>query len=106
MNLLLDTHALLWFSEDNPKLSTKVKSLIEDNDNNCFLSIASIWEMAIKVSLNKLKIKDAFNNLVNEIDKYDFLLLPISFEHTVELTKMDFHHRDPFDRLIIAQSII
>ena len=68
------------------------------------ISIASIWEMAIKISLDKLKIKTGFNNLIDEINKHDFDLLPITFEHTVELISMDFHHKDPFDRLLIAQS--
>jgi PIN domain nuclease of toxin-antitoxin system len=62
--------------------------------------------MAIKVSLGRLKIKAGFNNLIDEINKHDFVILLISFEHTLELTSMDFHHRNPFDRLLIAQSII
>ena len=105
MEFLLDTHVFLWFSEDNLKLSKRAKSLIEDTDNKCLISIASIWEMAIKISLNKLKINIGFENLINELYKHDFDILPITFEHTVKLTTMDFHHRDPFDRILIAQSL-
>ena len=106
MNLLLDTHTFLWFSEDNPELSKNARSLIEDADNNCFISIASIWEMDIKVSLGKLKIRAGFDRLIEEINKHDFIILPISFEHTAELISMSFSHRDPFDRLLVAQSIV
>lgn len=106
MNLLLDTHTLLWFSENNPRLSQNAKSLIESEDNNCFISIASIWEMAIKTSLGKLTVKFGFNNLLNEIHQHGFDVLPIEFKHTILLTSMNFHHRDPFDRLLIAQSIV
>jgi len=106
MNLLLDTNAFLWFSEDNKKLSSTAKSFIEDSENICFVSIASIWEMAIKTSLNKLKVKIGFKNLLEEIKKNDFDLLNISFEHTLKITDLEFHHRDPFDRILIAQSLV
>ncbi len=106
MNLILDTHTFIWFSEDEPRLSKKAKSLIENDENNCFVSIASIWEMAIKISLNKLKIKIEFKNLINEIKKHDFDILPISFEHTIIIKDLTFHHKDPFDRLLIAQSMV
>ena len=106
MNLLLDTHAFLWFSEDSPNLSKNSKSLIENSENNCLISIASLWEMAIKISLGKLKIKIEFKNMVDEIVNHNFTILPITFEHTVELSSLYFHHRDPFDRLLISQAII
>jgi PIN domain nuclease of toxin-antitoxin system len=93
------------FSEDNPKLSKNAKALIEDVDNNCLISIASLWEIAIKVSLSKLKIKIEFNNLIDEINKQNFTVLPVSFEHIAELLNLEFHHRDPFDRLLAAQSV-
>ena len=104
MNLLLDTHTFLWFSEDNKSLSHKAKSFIEDSQNNCIISIASLWEMAIKINLKKLNLKLDYKDLLEEIYKHDFILLPIEFEHTVELSSMKFHHRDPFDRLLAAQS--
>lgn len=104
MKLLLDTHSFLWFSENNSKLSKTAKLLIEDLDNDCFVSIASFWEIAIKISLKKLKIKLNFTQLLEETLNHEFLLLPIDFEHTTELTSMNFHHRDPFDRMLIAQA--
>lgn len=106
MNLLLDTHTFLWFSEDNRNLSARAKLLIEDSRNNCVISIASLWEMAIKISLKKLIIKLPFKDLLKEIYKHDFMLLPIEFGHTIELSSMKFYHRDPFDRLLVAQSKI
>ena len=99
MNLILDTHSFIWFSEDDQNLSYKAKSLIEDSYNNCFVSIASIWEIAIKISLNKLKMKIKFEKLIEEIRKHDFDFLPISFEHALIIKDLPFHHRDPFDRL-------
>lgn len=104
MNILLDTHSFLWFSENNPKLSKSAKALIENIENTCMISVASLWEMAIKVSLGKLKIKAGYSNLINQIIKYDFIILPITFEHTEKIASMSFHHRDPFDRILIAQS--
>ncbi|MBI5218898.1 MAG: type II toxin-antitoxin system VapC family toxin [Bacteroidia bacterium] len=106
MNLILDTHTFLWFSEDSPRLSKYAKSIIEQTDNNCYISIASFWEMAIKISLDKLKISFEFKDLMHEISIQNFTILPIHFEHTLELTTMNFYHKDPFDRLIIAQAMV
>ena len=105
MNPLLDTHTFLWFSEDNPRLSPKAKSTIEDTANNCFVSIASIWEMAIKISIGKLSLKIDFDELADELKKRNFDILPISLEHTFLVARLEFHHRDPFDRLLIAQTV-
>jgi PIN domain nuclease of toxin-antitoxin system len=105
MSLLLDTHALLWFSEDNSQLSPKAKQAIEDMDNTCFVSMASIWEIAIKISLGKLSLKIEFGALEEELKERNFVILPIAFEHTQLLPQMEFHHRDPFDRLLIAQAL-
>jgi len=104
MKLLLDTHSFLWFSENNSKLSKTAKLLIEDLDNDCFVSTASFWEIVIKISLKKLKIKLDFKQLLEETLNHEFLILPIDFEHTVQIISMDFHHRDPFDRMLIAQA--
>jgi PIN domain nuclease of toxin-antitoxin system len=105
MNLLLDTHALLWFSEDNPQLSGKAKRAIEDMDNNCFVSMGPIWEIAIKISIGKISLKIDFGALEAELKDRNFDILPISFEHIMLLPQLEFHHRDPFDRLLIAQSL-
>jgi PIN domain nuclease of toxin-antitoxin system len=106
VKLLLDTHAFLWFIEGNLNLSKTARSLIEDEGNQRFLSIASLWEMAIKVSVNKLTLQTAFTSLVmQQVYGNAIEVLEIRPEHLDVLAKMPFHHKDPFDRLIIAQGI-
>lgn len=106
MRVLLDTHTFLWFITGSDELSDKARGLIEDANNQRFLSVASLWEMSIKVSIGKLNIDFSFPDLViqkvygNAID-----ILSISPEHLEQLAKMPFHHKDPFDRLIIAQGL-
>ncbi len=106
MKLLLDTHAFLWFIGGNDRLNAYARALIEDEANDRYLSVASLWEMAIKVSIGKLDVPLPFTRLVrqhvvgNAID-----VLQVEPEHLDEQRKMPFHHRDPFDRLIIAQAI-
>lgn len=107
MKLLLDTHAFLWFIEGNTNLSNTARSLIEDAGNQRFLSIATLWEMSIKVSMNKLMLQMPFTNLVTQqVYGNAIELLEIQAKHLDELAKMPFHHKDPFDRLIVAQSIV
>jgi len=105
MNLLLDTHTFIWFSEGNKSLPKQAKELIEDINNISFVSMASLWEMSIKISLNKLQIKIPFENLYDVIIDNGFMILPISFNHLVTQNNLDFYHRDPFDRLLISQSL-
>ena len=105
MNYLLDTHVLIWFLNGDKALSTKVRKAIESENAINFISIASLWEIAIKISLDRLSIKVSFEKLGTELDKNNFQLLPITFNDTVILSTLAFHHRDPFDRLIISQSI-
>ena len=106
MRLLLDTHVFLWFVTGNAGLSDSARALIEDQGNERLLSIASLWEMAIKASMGRLTLALPFTEIVrqqvtgNAID-----LLPIAAEHLDVLQTLPFHHRDPFDRLIIAQGI-
>ncbi|HEY4290231.1 MAG TPA: type II toxin-antitoxin system VapC family toxin [Puia sp.] len=106
MQYLLDTHTLLWFLEDNSQLPGKVSSEIANIDNKCFLSIASLWEIAIKVSLGKLYIKFPFENFASYLSDNDIEVLPIAFVHLVQLSSLEQHHRDPFDRIIIAQGLV
>ena len=106
MDLLLDTHTFIWFLTGDNQLSNHVKKLIEDTSNKCFISIASIWEIAIKSSLNKLELAGDFNQIRNFIIENDIDVLPITFEHIQYLLKLPFHHRDPFDRIIIAQAFV
>lgn len=93
MNILLDTHCFIWFVNGDKTLSSDSRRLIESSSNNCYISIASLWEMAIKISLEKLIIKRPFE------------ILPITYDHTARVSKLSFHHRDPFDRMIIAQAL-
>ena len=105
MNYLLDTHVLIWFLNGDKALSTKVRKAIESENAINFISIASLWEIAIKISLDRLSIKVSFEKLSAELEKNNFQILPITFNDTIILSTLPFHHRDPFDRLIISQSI-
>lgn len=105
MQYLLDTHALIWFLEDDPQLSPKVRTEIMDINNQCFVSIASLWETAIKVSLRKLQLKSDFNKIIDFLSDTSIEILTIEFTHLQRLLSLPFHHRDPFDRIIIAQGL-
>jgi PIN domain nuclease of toxin-antitoxin system len=105
VRLLLDTHTFLWFIGGNPCLSGYARQLIEDTGNESVLSIASLWEMSIKTSIGKLRLNITFQEMVRDhINGNAMNLLPISPEHLDILRSLAFHHKDPFDRLIIAQS--
>lgn len=107
MRLLLDTHAFLWFITDDPKLSATAKSAVADADNEILVSPASYWEVAIKVSIGKYPLSTPYEAFITRgIDDNDFAILPIDPKHTAALTNLPFHHRDPFDRLIIAQAMV
>ncbi len=106
MNLLLDTHIFLWFINDNPQLSNYLKDLIEYEKNTIYLSLASLWEMSIKYNLGKLKLDPSYEEFIErEIVKTSLILLNINLKHLKINANLPFHHRDPFDRLIIAQAI-
>ena len=105
MDLLLDTHAFIWFLNGNSQLPVVLKNVIADTSNKCFLSIASIWEIAIKSSLKKLELQGDFNQIAGFLNGNDIEVLPITFEHIQRLLQLEFHHRDPFDRIIIAQAL-
>ena len=105
MNYLLDTHTFLWFLEGNENLSEDARSAIEKAGNTNFISIASIWEIAIKLNLRKLKLDIKLEELKSEILKNDFEILPLDFEHIIELSNLEAIHKDPFDRIIICQAI-
>ena len=106
MNILLDTHAFLWFIAGSDELSARARELIEDENNVLFLSAASLWEMAIKVGLGKLTLNEPFETLIPEqLSTNGFQILNINVSHTAKVINLPFHHRDPFDRLLIAQAI-
>lgn len=107
MNLLLDTHTFLWWVKDSSNLSHNARSLLEDTDNVLYLSIASIWEIAIKLSLNKLEIELPLHEFISkQLNSNDIQELSIQRHHVMKVVEFPFHHRDPFDRLIIAQALI
>lgn len=103
MDLLLDTHSLIWFLNSDDKLSDMAKSAIEDPANSKIVSIASIWEIAIKISIDKFRFPKGFKYFLKIVEDNGFEILPITFEHAVKLSTLEFIHRDPFDRLLIAQ---
>lgn len=105
MKYLIDTHILIWFSEDDVRLPVRIKSILEDNSSEIYISHATIWEMAIKMSLGKLKLIYSLNEWEQVLVKNNIQLLPTLFKHYQQLESLPKHHLDPFDRLIIAQAI-
>ena len=106
MNLLLDTHAFLWWVAASGELSRKAKSAIGSARNECFVSVASGWEIAIKVSLGKLRIEGALDRFLPEqLAANGFRALAIDLKHAARVATLPFHHRDPFDRLLVAQAL-
>lgn len=107
MRLLLDTHAFLWFVTDDPNLSAPARTTIANPSNDVLVSPASFWEIAIKVSLGKYQLSAPFETFVTQgIEGNEFEILPILPRHAAALTSLPFHHKDPFDRLIIAQALV
>ena len=105
MKVLIDTHALLWFLEGNQKkLSTTALNSIISDANEKYVSIASLWEIAIKVNIGKLQLLADFSRLENLIASNGFQIVAIEYHHLIEYEKMEIHHRDPFDRILVAQS--
>ena len=106
MELLLDTHSLLWFIAGDKKLSKHAKSLITDINNRTLVSVVSLWEIVIKVGKGKLILSRPFEELLPEqLALNDIERLPIKLEHLFVLAQLPLHHGDPFDRMIIAQAI-
>ena len=104
MNLLLDTHAFLWFIDGNAKLSATARALIEDQENFKFVSAASFWDMGIKISLGRLSLARPFEDLIpRQMELNGFALLPLRIAHIGRVISLPFHHRDPFDRMLAAQ---
>jgi PIN domain nuclease of toxin-antitoxin system len=105
VRLLLDTHALLWFDAGDANLSARAREMIEDRSNEVYISHASAWEVAVKVSLGKLTLRVEYAALFPGFAVVnDFAVLAPTFDHYHTLTVLPFHHRDPFDRLLVAQA--
>lgn len=105
MNLLIDTHALIWFITDSDKLPQKTKAIIENKENDCFVSIATYWEIGIKNSIGRLNLNSELKTIFQIIEETGFEAIPITTSHILINASLAFHHQDPFDRLIIAQAI-
>ena len=107
MNVLLDTHSFIyWIEHNTTALSPQAFSIILDKKNFIFLSLASIWEMQIKNQIGKLNLKNQLSEVVTEQQSINgFQLLPISPQHIYNLRQLPFHHKDPFDRMLISQAM-
>ena len=102
---MLDTHSFLWFISNNPRLSVKAKETIS-NALDCYVSICSLWEIAIKVSLNKLVLPTPYQQYIPEqLQINEFKILPIEFRHTIRQSFLPRYHGDPFDRMLISQAM-
>jgi len=105
-HILLDTHAAIWFFEDIEKLSKSAADAIYNLDNIIYISIASIWEIAIKLGTGKLSLNGSIDDIIEAIYKNDFNLIDVSLEHIKMVRGLPLIHRDPFDRMIVAQAIV
>ncbi len=106
MRLLLDSNVLLWSFADRKPLTPKVLQLIEDDTNELIVSRASIWEIAIKVAKGALTIPgSSVRSLLDQIEMTGMSILPIENSHILQMEKLPHHHKDPFDRIIVAQAI-
>jgi PIN domain nuclease of toxin-antitoxin system len=105
MKLLLDTHTFIWWSSEPDRLSLRVRTLCEDVENSLILSVASVWEMQIKLQLGKLRLHIPLQELIgSQQQSNNMQILSIGLEHVLELHSLPAHHSDPFDRLLIVQA--
>ncbi len=106
MRVLIDTHVFIWYVQSSDRLPSFVTAIINDGRNDILLSIASVWEMAIKQSTGKLNLGNPYASFISEQMKLNSMeLLPVRLEHLNLITTLPLHHRDPFDRLLIARAI-
>ena len=106
MELILDTHTVIWFFNGDRQLSAKARKMIEETKNIKYVSIASLWEIAIKIGLKKLEFDGGTKEVSELIEQNSFEILPISIEHTIAYESIEFIHRDPFDRILVAQAMV
>lgn len=107
MKVLLDTHTLIWWDSDSSKLPSQVFSLIEDENNQVFVSVVSIWEIQIKVQIGKLKLRADIADIITAQQTQNNLeILLIGLDHALKIGELPLHHRDPFDRLLIGQALV
>ncbi|RYE28967.1 MAG: type II toxin-antitoxin system VapC family toxin [Sphingobacteriaceae bacterium] len=105
MRILIDTHILIWYFDGNDKLPDRYKYQLDKTENSIIVSIASIWEIAIKINLGKLEVTKSLTEIQSYLIKRNFEFLEVKFTHLNILSILPLHHKDPFDRLLIAQSI-
>jgi PIN domain nuclease of toxin-antitoxin system len=107
MRFLIDTHVFIWYVQNSEKLIDSATALIDDGRNEILFSSASIWEMAIKQSTGKINLGVPYASFIKEQMRLNNMeLLPISLDHLKIVSSLAFHHRDPFDRLLISQAIV
>lgn len=107
MNLLLDSHTFVWTHEEPQKLSAKAAAEIRNPANDLFLSAASVWELQIKIQIGRFKFNDAIENIIAEQQLTNGMqILPVNLAHALYLKNLPLHHKDPFDRILIAQAIV
>ena len=107
MALLLDTHTFLWWTQDSSRLSRRARAAIGRPEEDCLVSIASCWEMAIKISLGRLTLPGSLDRFIAEqLAANGMRVLPLSLPHLAQVASLPFHHRDPFDRLLAAQALV
>ena len=105
MNLLLDTHVLIWWMEENPRLGPRAKKLLLGKTTRPVISAVSIWEISIKASIGRLEIADPLEMWVPRLqDEWGVYALPVTFEHAICVRSLPHHHNDPFDRMLVAQA--
>jgi len=107
MNLLLDTHTFIWWADEPEKLSADALQALEDENNHLLFSLVSVWEMQIKIQLGKMQLSLPLKDLIESQEQANELkVLPVTREHIFALDSLPFHHKDPFDRLLIAQGMV
>jgi len=104
-NMLIDTQTFIWFVENDPKLPVSIRNVMEDDQYNLFISIASLWEIVIKSSLGKLPLQKNVPEMIRAITQNGFFILQIIPQHLITFHSLEYIHRDPFDRIIISQAI-
>jgi PIN domain nuclease of toxin-antitoxin system len=105
MNLLLDTHAFIWYFQSDQQLPPAMAEMFEDLENSLYLSIVSLWEIAIKLNIGKLTLQVPFSDLPDLLERFSIETLPLEFADAAQYLSLPLHHRDPFDRMLIAQAM-
>jgi len=106
MRVLIDTHTFIWYLNKNSALSERAIGLIQSDNTDLLLSMASLWEISIKNARGRLTIGIGYESVPDVLTQYAIDILPIYFDHTLQQTRLPFHHKDPFDRMIAAQALV